>query len=112
MHLGASPPRLSTTQPVQRRHEDEDHQRNLEIEVRDRQPPEGDDVETKRPQIDPCILVEERRDEAGRAKVVMLCADGADVPDPWGLPPSAYREMFDMLHEACATLVEHVRAGP
>ena len=47
-------------------------------------------------------------DDTSRAKVVMLRAGDEDVPDPWGLPPSAYREMFDLLDEACGALVEHV----
>ena len=37
----------------------------------------------------------------------MLQVDGADVevPDPWGLPPAAYAEMFDLLDDACADLL-------
>ncbi len=50
------------------------------------------------------------RDDVARAKVVMLRAEEADVPDPWGLPPAAYGEMFDILDEACAALVERVGA--
>ena len=57
-------------------------------------------------------------DDDARAKVVMLrsFADGADaagdldVPDPWGRPPAAYAEMYDLLDAACRGLVEHVRA--
>ena len=58
--------------------------------------------------------------ESARSKVVLLrsfASGGAsdlDVPDPWGLPPSAYAEMFDVLDEACGGLVAHVadvRAG-
>ena len=49
-------------------------------------------------------------DDAARAKVVMLRAGAADVPDPWGRPPAAYGEMFDILEEACAALVERVGA--
>ena len=47
-------------------------------------------------------------DDDARAKVVMLrsFADGAepgdlDVPDPWGRPPAAYTEMYDLLDAAC-----------
>jgi len=47
-------------------------------------------------------------DTASRAKVVMLRAGDQDVPDPWGLPPTAYREMCDVLDEACGSLIEHV----
>ncbi|MET0326760.1 MAG: low molecular weight protein-tyrosine-phosphatase [Ilumatobacteraceae bacterium] len=56
-------------------------------------------------------------DDDARAKVVMLrsFADGADVggdldvPDPWGRPPAAYAEMYDLLDGACRGLVAHVR---
>ena len=47
-------------------------------------------------------------DDASRAKVVMLRAGDADVPDPWGLPPVAYAEMFDMLDDACSAFVERM----
>ena len=50
-------------------------------------------------------------DDTARVKVVMLRDGGADVPDPFGLPPSAYREMFDILDEACRALVRHVTAS-
>ena len=50
-------------------------------------------------------------DDVARAKVVMLRAGEADVPDPWGHPPAAYGEMFDILDEACAALVERVGAS-
>lgn len=58
--------------------------------------------------------------ESARAKVVLLrsFANGGggdlDVPDPWGLPPAAYAEMFDLIDEACRGLLAHVadvRAG-
>ena len=50
-------------------------------------------------------------DDAARAKVTMLQVDGVDieVPDPWGLPPSAYAEMFDLLHDACGDLLDRTR---
>jgi len=50
-------------------------------------------------------------DDAARAKVTMLQVAGADVevPDPWGLPPAAYAEMFDLLHEACRDLLDRTR---
>ena len=32
-----------------------------------------------------------------------------EVPDPWGLAPSAYAEMFDLLHLACADLLAGTR---
>jgi protein-tyrosine phosphatase len=54
-------------------------------------------------------------DDDARAKVVMLrsFADGdLDVPDPWGLPPIAYAEMYDLLDAACRGLVTHVRTRP
>ena len=41
----------------------------------------------------------------------MLQVDGADieVPDPWGLPPAAYAEMFDLLHARAATCSRRAR---
>jgi protein-tyrosine phosphatase len=50
-------------------------------------------------------------DDTARAKVTMLQAGGTDVevPDPWGLEPAAYAEMFDLLHDACADLLARVR---
>lgn len=50
-------------------------------------------------------------DGDARAKVVMLQIGGIDVevPDPWGLPPAAYRTMFDLLHEACTDLLDRSR---
>ncbi len=54
-------------------------------------------------------------DEA-RGKIVLLrsfAPDGSgyqDVPDPWGLPPSAYVDMFDIVESACDGLVAHVAA--
>jgi protein-tyrosine phosphatase len=50
-------------------------------------------------------------DEAARAKVVMLRDGGVDVPDPFGRPPAAYREMFDILDEACRHLVRAVASS-
>jgi protein-tyrosine phosphatase len=46
-------------------------------------------------------------DESARRKVRMLRVDGEDieVPDPWGLPPTAYAEMFDLLDTACRQLL-------
>ena len=55
-------------------------------------------------------------DDEARSKIVLLRSfvpDGSgrlDVPDPWGLPPSAYVEMFDIVESACAGLVAHVAA--
>ncbi len=53
-------------------------------------------------------------DDEARTKLVLLrsfAPDGsgaADVPDPWGLPPPAYVEMFDVIEMACDGLVAHV----
>jgi protein-tyrosine phosphatase len=55
-------------------------------------------------------------DDGTRGKIVLLrsfAPDGSgrdDVPDPWGLPPSAYVEMFDIVESACDGLVAHVAA--
>jgi protein-tyrosine phosphatase len=55
-------------------------------------------------------------DDDARRKIVLLrsfAPDGArdqDVPDPWGLPPSAYVEMFDIVESACDGLVADVAA--
>ena len=50
--------------------------------------------------------------EAARGKVRMLRVDGEDieVPDPWGLPPTAYAEMFDLLDTACRQLLADLDA--
>jgi protein-tyrosine phosphatase len=55
-------------------------------------------------------------DDEARSKIVLLRSfvpdgsGGLDVPDPWGLPPSAYVEMFDIVESACAGLLAHVAA--
>ena len=51
-------------------------------------------------------------DDDARRKVRMLRVDGEDieVPDPWGLPPSAYAEMFDLLETACRQLLADLGA--
>jgi len=55
-------------------------------------------------------------DDEARRKIVLLCSYGPagsgrqDVPDPWGLPPRAYVEMFDIVESACDGLVAHVAA--
>ncbi len=53
-------------------------------------------------------------DDEARSKIVLLrsFATGGDhdVPDPWGLPPSAYSTMFDIIEAACDGLVAHVAA--
>ena len=53
-------------------------------------------------------------DDDARRKVRMLQVDGEDieVPDPWGLPPSAYAEMFDLLDAACRELLADVGRTP
>ena len=45
--------------------------------------------------------------DAARRKVRMLRVDGEEieVPDPWGLPATAYAEMFDLLDAACRELL-------
>jgi protein-tyrosine phosphatase len=50
-------------------------------------------------------------DGAARAKVTMLQVDGVDVevPDPWGSPATAYAAMYDLLHAACADLLDRAR---
>jgi protein-tyrosine phosphatase len=51
-------------------------------------------------------------DDDARRKVRMLRVDGDDteVPDPWGLPPTAYAEMFDLLDTACRQLLADLGA--
>jgi low molecular weight protein-tyrosine phosphatase len=54
-------------------------------------------------------------DDGAREKLVLLrsFAPGGtdhDVPDPWGRPPSAHAEMFDVIEAACDGLVAHVAA--
>ena len=54
-------------------------------------------------------------DDEARQKVVLLGAfagnEAPEVPDPWGRPPRAYVEMFDLLERAGQGLVEHVAAS-
>jgi protein-tyrosine phosphatase len=53
-------------------------------------------------------------DDEARGKIVLLRSfdrvptGDVDVPDPWGLPPSAYVEMFDVVEAACEGLVADV----
>jgi protein-tyrosine phosphatase len=55
-------------------------------------------------------------DDEARNKVVLLRSfvagvdEDHDVPDPWGLPPSAYAAMFDIIEAACDGIVAHVTA--
>ncbi len=55
-------------------------------------------------------------DAGARDKIVLLrsfASDGSgveDVPDPWGLSPAAYAEMFDVIESGCDALVAHVAA--
>jgi len=53
-------------------------------------------------------------DDEARSKIVLLrsFATGGDhdVPDPWGLPPSAYSTMFNIIETACDGLVADVAA--
>jgi protein-tyrosine phosphatase len=51
-------------------------------------------------------------DDEARAKVALLEVDGVEVevPDPWGLPPRAYAEMYDLLERACADLLRRTTA--
>jgi protein-tyrosine phosphatase len=55
-------------------------------------------------------------DDEARGKIVLLRSfatagsEDQDVPDPWGLPPSAYVDMFDIVESACDGLVAHVAA--
>jgi len=53
-------------------------------------------------------------DDAARAKVRLLCVAGdeVEVPDPWGLPSSAYVEMFDLLDVACRELLAELGDTP
>jgi protein-tyrosine phosphatase len=53
-------------------------------------------------------------DEHARRKVRLLQVAGADVevPDPWGRPPTAYAEMFDLLDDACRRLLGDLAAAP
>jgi protein-tyrosine phosphatase len=44
-------------------------------------------------------------DDAAREKIVAF-----DVADPFGRPPAAYAEMFDVLEQACQELVARVAA--
>jgi protein-tyrosine phosphatase len=56
-------------------------------------------------------------DAGARNKIVLLRSFASDesgvqdVPDPWGLPPAAYVDMFDVIESACDGLVAHVAAA-
>ena len=43
-------------QPVERRRQDQDHQRDLEVEIGDRQAPEAQEVEAERAEVDAEVL--------------------------------------------------------
>lgn len=55
-------------------------------------------------------------DSEARGKIVLLrsfapeATEQQNVPDPWGLPPPAYAEMFDVIEAACDGLLAHVAA--
>jgi len=97
----------------------EAEQRGIEIEHRARQFNSADFA-----QFDLVVAMDDanRRelsrlapDDEARSKIVLLRSfatdgSGLDVPDPWGLPPSAYVEMFDIVESACDGLVAHVAA--
>jgi hypothetical protein len=55
-------------QTVERRHEDQHHQRDLEVEVGDRQAPETQDGEAKRAQIEPEQVHQQRRHQTRRTE--------------------------------------------
>ena len=62
------------------------------------------------------VLCDLAPDDEARDKVVLLrsfvaeAEEDHDVPDPWGLLPSAYVAMFDIIEPACDGLVAHVAA--
>ena len=51
-------------QPVKGRRDDQDHQRDLEEQIGDRQAPEAEDVEAQQPQIDAQLGAQENGDQA------------------------------------------------
>ncbi len=99
----------------------EAEQRGIEIEHRARQFTAADfnryDLVVAMDDANRAELTRLAPNDEARRKVVLLrsfAADGSgrlDVPDPWGLPPSAYVDMFDIVEAACAGLVAHVAAG-
>jgi protein-tyrosine phosphatase len=99
----------------------EAEQRGIEIEHRARQFTAADfdryDLVVAMDDANRAELTRLAPNDEARSKVVLLrsfAADGSgrlDVPDPWGLPPSAYVDMFDIVEAACAGLVAHVAAG-
>jgi protein-tyrosine phosphatase len=55
--------------------------------------------------------------EAGKIRLIRafdpLAPPGAEVPDPYGQGPEAYREVFRLLDAACRGLLGHIaRCGP
>jgi protein-tyrosine phosphatase len=95
-------------------------QRGIEIEHRARQFTSADfdrfDLVVAMDEANRRELSRLAPDDEARHKIVLLrsfVGDGSghqDVPDPWGLPPSAYVDMFDIVESACDGLVAHVVA--
>jgi low molecular weight protein-tyrosine phosphatase len=97
---------------------DEGARRGVAIEHRARQFTPGDferfDLVIAMDESNQHALRDLAPDAEARSKIVLLRSfapgEGHDVPDPWGLPPSAYSTMFDIIEVACDGLVAHVAA--
>ncbi len=106
-HLGESPHEHTRA---------EARRRGIAVEHQARQFTAGDfdafDVVVPMDRANRRDLLQLAPDEAARRKVRMLRVDGEDieVPDPWGLPPTAYAEMFDLLDTACRQLLADLDA--
>jgi protein-tyrosine phosphatase len=99
---------------------DEAARRGFAIEHRARQFTPGDfqrfDLVVAMDESNRWALRDLAPDDDARSKIVLLRSfapgvdEARDVPDPWGLPPSAYSAMFDIIEAACDGLVAHVAA--
>jgi hypothetical protein len=58
-------------QPVERRRDDQDHQRDLEEQIGDGQPPKGQEVEAETAQVNAKLRAQKHRDETDRPSVAM-----------------------------------------
>ena len=97
---------------------DEGARRGVAIEHRARQFTPGDfarfDLVVAMDESNRRALHDLAPDDEARSKIVLLRSfapgNDHDVPDPWGLPPSAYAAMYDIIEAACDGLVAHVAA--
>ena len=54
------------------------------------------------------LLGRTRADPVAASMGPVRDAGDEDIADPWGRPPSAYAEMFDVIERSIPPLVEHL----